>query len=329
MTQSSNNSDSSDSQVVLTVAAVARRLGVAPATLRTWDRRYGLGPSSHETGQNRLYSEADLAKLEKMRSLVMQGVLPARAAEIAMQGASPSGNVVNLESSRTSPNVSELELSESSSDDFENVISFDTPKNTVRGLVRAATMLDSTGCANIVAKAIETKGVIWAWLNVIVPALQIVGEKWNETDSGIEVEHLLSEVVESQLRIITGANFEPVNARPVLLCCTTHELHTLPIYAIAAALADQKISCRILGARLPIDSLLAAAKKIGPSAILVWSQTRGTEEPTLWNQIQEQRPGLVKIAAGPGWTVQLPADVKTPTSLLETLEILSAANGLQ
>ncbi|MEY3734595.1 MAG: hypothetical protein RL347_1954, partial [Actinomycetota bacterium] len=29
----------------LTVAAVARRLGVAPATLRTWDRRYGLGPS--------------------------------------------------------------------------------------------------------------------------------------------------------------------------------------------------------------------------------------------------------------------------------------------
>ncbi|HYN74868.1 MAG TPA: transposase, partial [Candidatus Limnocylindria bacterium] len=24
----------------LTVAAVARRLGVAPATLRTWDRRY-------------------------------------------------------------------------------------------------------------------------------------------------------------------------------------------------------------------------------------------------------------------------------------------------
>jgi len=34
----------------LTVAAVARRMGVAPATLRTWDRRYGLGPSVHEPG---------------------------------------------------------------------------------------------------------------------------------------------------------------------------------------------------------------------------------------------------------------------------------------
>src|SRR5699024_777713 len=30
----------------LTVAAVAARLGVAASTLRTWDRRYGLGPSA-------------------------------------------------------------------------------------------------------------------------------------------------------------------------------------------------------------------------------------------------------------------------------------------
>ena len=37
----------------LTVAAVARRLGVAPATLRTWDRRYGLGPSEHSAGSQR------------------------------------------------------------------------------------------------------------------------------------------------------------------------------------------------------------------------------------------------------------------------------------
>ncbi|MGI9196332.1 MAG: MerR family transcriptional regulator, partial [Candidatus Nanopelagicales bacterium] len=37
----------------LTVAAVARRLGVAPATLRTWDRRYGVGPTEHAAGSHR------------------------------------------------------------------------------------------------------------------------------------------------------------------------------------------------------------------------------------------------------------------------------------
>jgi DNA-binding transcriptional MerR regulator len=44
----------------LSVAAVARRLGVAPATLRTWDRRYGLGPSQHSAGAHRRYSPADV-----------------------------------------------------------------------------------------------------------------------------------------------------------------------------------------------------------------------------------------------------------------------------
>jgi len=46
----------------LTVSAVAHRLGVAPATLRTWARRYGLGPSEHSAGEHRRYSAADLAR---------------------------------------------------------------------------------------------------------------------------------------------------------------------------------------------------------------------------------------------------------------------------
>jgi len=72
---------------ILTVAAVAARLGVAPATLRTWDRRYGLGPSEHTAGAHRRYSTADLARLMSMRSLTLDGVPPADAARLARDGA--------------------------------------------------------------------------------------------------------------------------------------------------------------------------------------------------------------------------------------------------
>jgi MerR family transcriptional regulator, light-induced transcriptional regulator len=68
----------------LTVAAVARRLGVAPPTLRTWDRRYGLGPSAHTAGAHRRYSPADVARLMVMRRLTLEGVSPADAAKIAV-----------------------------------------------------------------------------------------------------------------------------------------------------------------------------------------------------------------------------------------------------
>ena len=69
----------------LTVAAVARRIGVAPATLRTWDRRYGLGPSDHVEGEHRRYCPSDLAKLTMMRRLIVAGVAPSDAADQARE----------------------------------------------------------------------------------------------------------------------------------------------------------------------------------------------------------------------------------------------------
>ncbi|MEP7766094.1 MerR family transcriptional regulator [Sanguibacter sp. 25GB23B1] len=68
----------------LAVAAVARRLGVAPATLRTWDRRYGLGPSGHSAGAHRRYSDDDVARLMVMRRLALDGVAPVDAARSAL-----------------------------------------------------------------------------------------------------------------------------------------------------------------------------------------------------------------------------------------------------
>ena len=55
----------------LTVAAVARRLGVAPSTLRTWERRYGLGPTGREAGTRRFYAPSDVAVLDRMRRLTL------------------------------------------------------------------------------------------------------------------------------------------------------------------------------------------------------------------------------------------------------------------
>src|SRR5665647_210846 len=71
------------SKAPITVAAVAGRLGVAPSTLRTWDRRYDLGPSERVAGAHRRYSDVDVARLLIMRRLTLEGVAPADAASIA------------------------------------------------------------------------------------------------------------------------------------------------------------------------------------------------------------------------------------------------------
>lgn len=84
---SSNGSERTTVEAHLTVAAVAARLGVAASTLRTWDRRYGLGPSGRAAGSHRRYSQEDLARLETMRALTERGVALADAARMAQQSA--------------------------------------------------------------------------------------------------------------------------------------------------------------------------------------------------------------------------------------------------
>jgi MerR family transcriptional regulator, light-induced transcriptional regulator len=75
----------------LTVSGAARRLGIAPATLRTWDRRYGVGPGEHARGHHRRYSSADMARLELMQHALLQGVAPAEAARYALSALPPDG----------------------------------------------------------------------------------------------------------------------------------------------------------------------------------------------------------------------------------------------
>ena len=69
--------------------AVARMLGISPTTLRTWDRRYGLGPSTRQEGKHRRYNDDDLARLKRMLELTGSGVSPASAAA----SLTPSGDL--------------------------------------------------------------------------------------------------------------------------------------------------------------------------------------------------------------------------------------------
>ena len=71
---------------VWTAGAVARRLAVAPATLRSWNQRYQLG-------RHRRFTEQDVAVLETMCRLIGDGVVPAAAARLARASrpADPSG----------------------------------------------------------------------------------------------------------------------------------------------------------------------------------------------------------------------------------------------
>jgi methanogenic corrinoid protein MtbC1 len=253
---------------------------------------------------------------------MLNGVLPSEAAKSAL-----SQEVIPANLSPEPGSAPALHVVPNSDTPVDNVIALDGPKAIMRSLNRAANSLDATGCDLIISASLTNHGVVWTWENVLMPVLIALGEKWEQTGEGVEQEHLIAESITGLFRNLANSVTEPFNARPVLLACAPHELHTIPMFAIAAGLAEQNISARILGARMPAESLASAAKKIGPSAIVVWSQTQGTADVTIWEAIEPMRPAPLLVSAGPGWQPDLPAGVVKPNDFTSTLIALAAASG--
>jgi DNA-binding transcriptional MerR regulator len=196
----------------LTVAVVARRLGMAPATLRTWARRYGLGPSGHQAGLHRRYTEADVQRLAQVRRLILEGQSPAEAA-LAIAG-TPSPTPLRHGGGRMIPLPAD---------------------DVARGLAHAAFALDHEGIRDLLHRELDTRGTVALWQEVVVPVLVSLGERWQSTGGEIEVEHTVSECLIEVFSERSRAIDDPINATPVLLASADEEQHALPHNARAFA----------------------------------------------------------------------------------------------
>ncbi|MDA3022820.1 MAG: MerR family transcriptional regulator [Actinomycetota bacterium] len=293
----------------LPVAAVARRLGVAPATLRTWDRRYGLGPSEHRLGAHRRYSVTDVARLDQVRRLINSGVTPgeaARAVQAAAPGQPPATPPLSIVAAPAPPGPE---------------------KASIRGLTRAANSGDTGACRAIITDSIEKRGVIWTWESLLAPVLIELGAEWAATGEAIEAEHLFTKVIESCIGTVIERLRTPVNVRPVLLASGPDELHALALTALAGALAERHIEVRLLGQRVPTDALVKTVQRCGPIVVFVWSQLAETGDALPLAALQRIRPAPAVVIGGPGWFGATPSGVERVYDLTEAVSRITRLVG--
>ena len=279
-----------EEQPTLPVAAVARRLGVAPATLRTWDRRYGIGPRGHTTGRHRRYGPEDIARLELMQQALLRGAAPAEAASYALRAAAPSYEDVTVVAPRE-PLLHEVT----------------TRSAQVLGLSRAAMAMDAVATQQLVADSIARLGVLAVWNDVLRPVLSALASRWAHSGECVEVERMVHECTLAAVVAATPVVTAPRNPRPVLLCGAPEEQHALPLYVLRAALARDGIGTQMLGAALPADALAAAVRRTGPAAVVVWAQLARYLGADVFERVPRTRQRVRLFACGPGWfTTELP-----------------------
>ncbi|MYR94461.1 MULTISPECIES: MerR family transcriptional regulator [unclassified Streptomyces] len=325
----------------LTTGAVARLLGVAPTTLRSWDRRYGIGPASREGGRHRRWTAADIRLLECMCGLTNAGLPPAEAARAALASASqeaPARPEEHKSGSEQETRDGQNPRGERKSPDGRpasrapGALPIGRARRECRGLARAAVRLDAQAMDELLAEAIDRHGLLAAWESVIMPTLHAVGRKWETAgERYVEVEHLLSWHVSSALRRAASQRAPAAGSGVSLLACTPGESHTLALEALAAGLAQQGLPVRMFGAALPVEAMEEAVRRTGPAAVVLWAQSRSTASRALVARVESIEWGVrgarrrpVVLAAGPGWAGQLPPGARHPSGLAEALDALAA-----
>ncbi|WP_243795490.1 MerR family transcriptional regulator [Saccharopolyspora gloriosae] len=318
----------------LTVAAVARRLGVAPATLRTWDRRYGLGPTDHASGSHRRYGPEDVARLEQMQRALLRGASPAEAARYALaatpplprhadgaQAAPPAPAEPVLISGVLDP--LEPPVAESTSNPGGRGLRLTGAGPRARGLGRAVLALDAWHQQRLLGESIEEQGVLATWHEVLSPVLTAASERWQYTGAGVEALRLLTDSAATALRAVLAKAPEPRNPRPVLLAPVPGEQQELELVALAAELASRGVGHRLFGAGLPPEGLNAAVRRAAPAVIVLWAEQPHYAAPALLGDLPIKRQRARVLAVGAGWAPgRLPGHAETVSSLAEAAELI-------
>ncbi|WP_319018971.1 MerR family transcriptional regulator [Microbispora sitophila] len=323
------------------IGAVSRRLGVPASTLRTWNLRYGIGPSRRSPGGHRRYDDADLRRLEEMNRLIRAGMPPADAARQALRARPAAGERAASPAGEGAATPPEPPGRPESAASFEFPRAFESPRPpeyprpseyprplesavppapavrpaadlgllSAAMLARAAAALDAATVSAGLDAALAAHGVVWTWERLVLPVFAAVTRRQQDTGAGIDVEHLFSDRLQSALTRFSARAPSPVHPRPVLLAGAEEEQHALPIHALAAALGMLGVEARVLGARTPYAALADAMRRLGPAAVFVWSQIRETGDPAPLAGLPRLRPACRVVVGGPGWWDDLPTHV--------------------
>ena len=228
------------------INAVAEATGLSTASLRAWERRYGIPSPTRGDSGYRLYTEADIAQVKRMVELGDQGVAPSEAARIVRAEARQAAAIPV---------------------DDAPALDSDAYRAMVARLVAAAEALDQD---TLEAELYTAMGMGSAWTiyeRILSPTLVAVGDGWAEGRISVGQEHLASQALGTALRSIVRLLRRPEAGRVILLACVDEEQHDLPLYGVAVLAATLGWQPRILGPRTPPEAVAVAVEQTRPALV--------------------------------------------------------------
>lgn len=261
------------------IGELSRRVGVAPETLRAWERRYQLMTPSRTRGGNRVYSVDDELRVRAMSRLREQGVGATEAARLARadpqlseragHGAVVAGNAAPSQADAVlAGRVAPVGMGAGA------VAPVPMPRPVLQAscdqLLDALRSFDEAAAHDALDSALERFEPDEVLEHVVLSSLSSLGREWMAGSSTVGQEHFASNLLRGRLMGLArgwGSGDGPL----ALLACPPGERHDLALIAFGLALRRQGWRIAFFGVDTPLFTLHDAAASLEPSAIVIAS----------------------------------------------------------
>ena len=276
-----------DDTPIYTIKTVVHLTGITPATLRAWERRYGVLAPGRSEGGYRLYSERDIATLRWLKHQVDAGVTISRAVAL-LDIHHQAGEQPELEEGPV------LLPGTSSSVTAEEIRSAHTiSENLLEALLAyrerdGKALLDEAFALHPVEQVLEL---------IIAPALTQVGDRWHRGEATIGQEHFATAFLRRRLTALLDVYDNAPGGPLAITGSAPGEWHDVGILVISVVLRRRGWRVLYLGQSLPAEALVEAARKNQPrliclSATMRESAERLVEVTASLSELPEPRPQL-------------------------------------
>ena len=223
------------------IQSVAEMTGVSAATLRAWERRYGIPSPRRTASAYRLYTDQDVELIKRVRELCDGGIAPSQAAQMVL-------------------------ATQGSREEFAH-LEVDTHELAVQKIMSAVEKFDADMLEAAVKHALFLGPATALFEKVFGPALTQIGQRWHEGSIGIGQEHLAAEVIGDALRYILRLSQPEAPEKTALLACFADEEHVVPLYGVGLRFTEWGFRTVVLGARTPPHAIRQAVTEVHPDLV--------------------------------------------------------------
>jgi DNA-binding transcriptional MerR regulator/methylmalonyl-CoA mutase cobalamin-binding subunit len=266
------------------IKIVARRTGLSVHVIRIWEKRYGVVKPERTGTNRRLYSEAQIQRLNLLHETTQAG--------------HTIGHVARLPTSKLRKLAAGAGSGTSRAAVASTRVLF--APSFLAGAVAAVKALDSWQLEKTLQRAEIALGAQGLLRRVVAPLAQSIGELWRDGVITAAHEHFASAVI----RIFLGHAAKPFagggNAPVVVVATPTGQLHELGALLAAAAAANLGWHVIYLGASLPAAEIAGAAGQNHARAVAL-SLVYPEDDPRVKGELTKLRgllPPEVFLLAG-------------------------------